>query len=168
MQKVWKGDTAEDRPESITVQLLKDGKAYSTLELSASKDWKGRWVDLSEKYNWTVEELDVPDGYSSDVSVRNNTWTITNTYDGGSVIPEEPVPGGDQPGNPGGDQPGNPGGDGDDEIIIPDTEVPTGGKVTDPPKTGDAMGLWAAAAALSGTGLGWLTLTGRKRKDEEE
>ena len=158
VQKVWKGDNAEDRPESITVQLLKDGKAYSTLELSASKNWKGRWVDLSDKYNWTVEELDVPDGYSSEVSVRNNTWTITNTYDGGSVIPEEPVPGGDQPAIPG---------DGDGEIIIPDTDVPTGDKTTNPPKTGDAMGLWAAMAALSGAGLGWVTLSNKKRKDEE-
>ena len=158
VQKVWKGDNAEDRPESITVQLLKDGKAYSTLELSASKNWKGRWVDLSDKYNWTVEEMDVPDGYSSEVSVRNNTWTITNTYDGGSVIPEEPVPGGDQPAIPG---------DGDGEIIIPDTDVPTGDKTTNPPKTGDAMGLWAAMAALSGAGLGWVTLSNKKRKDEE-
>lgn len=116
-------------------------------------------MDLSDKYNWTVEELDVPDGYSSEVSVRNNTWTITNTYDGGSVIPEEPVPGGDQP--------AIPGGDGDGEIIIPDTDVPTGDKTTNPPKTGDAMGLWAAMAALSGAGLGWVTLSNKKRKDEE-
>ena len=42
-----------------------------------------------------------------------------------------------------------------------------GDKTTNPPKTGDAMGLWAAMAALSGAGLGWVTLSNKKRKDEE-
>ncbi|MDY3282018.1 Cna B-type domain-containing protein [Dysosmobacter sp.] len=166
VKKVWKGDTAEDRPDSITVRLLKDGKAYADQELSADNNWKCMWVDLSDSAKWTVEEIDVPDGYTSSVSVRNSTWTITNTYDGSlPVIPDEPVPGGDQPG--GGSSGGTNPGDGDDEFIIPDTEVPTGDKTVDPPKTGDAMALWAAAAALSGLGLGWMTINGRKRKEEE-
>ena len=35
-----------------------------------------------------------------------------------------------------------------------------------PPKTGDSMGLWTAAAAASGMGLLWLALSGRKRREE--
>ena len=35
-----------------------------------------------------------------------------------------------------------------------------------PPKTGDSMGLWIAAAMVSGMGLVWLSLSGRKRKEE--
>ena len=35
-----------------------------------------------------------------------------------------------------------------------------------PPKTGDSMGLWAAAAVVSGMGLAWLSLSGKKRKEE--
>ena len=35
-----------------------------------------------------------------------------------------------------------------------------------PPKTGDSMGLWIAAAMVSGMGLIWLSLSGKKRKEE--
>lgn len=35
-----------------------------------------------------------------------------------------------------------------------------------PPKTGDSMGLWIAAALVSGMGLVWLALSGKKREEE--
>ena len=35
-----------------------------------------------------------------------------------------------------------------------------------PPETGDAMGFWIAAAAVSGLGLVWLALSSRKRREE--
>ena len=35
-----------------------------------------------------------------------------------------------------------------------------------PPETGDAMGFWIAAAAVSGLGLVWLALGNRKRREE--
>jgi len=148
VKKVWKGDEEDTRPESITVRLLCDGEVYDTVELNEDNEWKHRWIDLDDSDNWDVEEIDVPEGYTSEVKQRGNTWTITNTFDE-EIITEEPVPGGDLP-----------------EIIIPDPQVPAGEKV-DPAKTGDPMMLWAAAAAMSGFGLGWLGLTGKKKDDEE-
>ena len=35
-----------------------------------------------------------------------------------------------------------------------------------PPKTGDSMGLWIAAAMVSGMGLVWISLSGKKREEE--
>ena len=34
------------------------------------------------------------------------------------------------------------------------------------PKTGDNAGLWLMAAAASGLGLVWMTISGKKRKEE--
>ena len=35
------------------------------------------------------------------------------------------------------------------------------------PATGDNLMVWVMAAAVSGIGLVWLTLTGKKRKEDE-
>ena len=47
------------------------------------------------------------------------------------------------------------------EVIIPEPPVPT-----TPPKTGDASMLWLALAALSGAGLVFLLMTGKKKEEE--
>lgn len=46
---------------------------------------------------------------------------------------------------------------------IGDDDVPT--TPAQPPKTGDSMGLWIAAALVSGMGLVWLALSGKKREE---
>ena len=57
-----------------------------------------------------------------------------------------------------GNTPTDPGTDiGDDDVPVTPAQ---------PPKTGDSMGLWIAAAMVSGMGLIWLFLSGKKRKEE--
>ena len=46
---------------------------------------------------------------------------------------------------------------------LPDEEPP----LADVPKTGDGTGMWAMAAAVSGLGLVWLALTGKKRREKD-
>ncbi len=84
--KVWEGDNANLRPGSITVQLLADGKAVEgkTLELNATNNWTAKFTEL-QKYKdltrteieYSVEEVNVPEGYTSAVE----GMTITNTYE---------------------------------------------------------------------------------------
>ena len=59
-----------------------------------------------------------------------------------------------------GDTPTTPAEPGSD---IGDDDVPT--TPAQPPKTGDSMGLWIAAALVSGMGLVWLALSGKKREE---
>ena len=84
--KVWLGDNANLRPGSITVQLLADGKAVEgkILDLNANNNWTAEFTDL-QKYQdltrteivYSVEEVEVPEGYTSTVE----GMTITNTYE---------------------------------------------------------------------------------------
>lgn len=71
-----------------------------------------------------------------------------------SDLPEQPVEIPDED-TPKADLPQAP-------VDIPDEDTPK----ADVPKTGDTMGLWVMAAAVSGAGLIWLNLTGKKRKDD--
>lgn len=77
VKKVWHGKD-NDRPDSITVHLLRDGKIYKTVVLSDKNDWKYVWNHLDDDYRWSVVEADVPDGYEVEYSKTGTTITIIN------------------------------------------------------------------------------------------
>ena len=156
VSKVWKDDGSDLRPDSISVQLYRNGKAYGDeVTLSENNNWRYTWSGLKDSYTWTVEEVDVPDGYVSESSRVGNRWVITNTLEG-TEIKEPETPATDLPDT---DVPASD----DTGVDLPEPEVPK----ADAPKTGDAAGLWAMAAAVSGMGLVWLTISGKKRKEED-
>ncbi|MGG5762020.1 Cna B-type domain-containing protein, partial [Bacillus proteolyticus] len=84
-KKVWEdyNNKFNTRPESITVQLLQNGKEFKTEEVKADKEgnWTFSFKDLPKydeqgnAYTYTVNEVKV-DGYETKVEGT----TITNTY----------------------------------------------------------------------------------------
>ena len=112
--KVWSdAGNEEKRPESITVQLLKDGAVYDTVTLSAENNWAYTWTGLPQSENgrpidWQVAESAVP-GYTVAITEEGVTFRVENTYQPDQPdnpdnpdIPDEPPPlgPGDQPGEP--------------------------------------------------------------------
>src|SRR5699024_6728015 len=79
--KTWKGDNAKDRPQSIKVDLLQNGKVVDTIEVTDKSDWKYSFTDLEKydengvAYTYTVKEHEV-EGYESTVK----GYDITNTF----------------------------------------------------------------------------------------
>ena len=85
VNKVWVNDKETGkRPETITVTLYKDGEKYDSKTLSAKTNWSCTWKDLPSQYKWTVDENSVPAGYNKKISLKDTTFTITNTY--GSIV----------------------------------------------------------------------------------
>jgi len=98
--KVWDDDNNSDRPASVSVQLYNGETAYGeAVILNAENGWTYTWNGLDDDGNWTVAEVEVPDGYSSAVTVAGTTFTVTNTYDETEYeeILDEDVPLGDIP-----------------------------------------------------------------------
>lgn len=62
VRKVWK-DQGNIRPDSIKVNLLRDGEVYDTVTLSDKNNWSFAWDNLDWRYEWKVEEDEVPAGY---------------------------------------------------------------------------------------------------------
>ena len=92
VRKVWAGDEGIERPASVTVQLYRNGSAYGVpVTLSEGNGWQYRWTLLSRSYRWSVDEVEVPRGYSREVTNSGTTYTITNTYSEPD-IPENPTP----------------------------------------------------------------------------
>ena len=104
VMKKWVGDKAEDRPDSITVNLLKNGEPVENklLILNQSNNWMGTFENMpltDEKGNaieYTISEDEVQ-GYTSKITGNmEDGFVITNTK------PEEP----EEPGKP--DKPTKP------------------------------------------------------------
>lgn len=83
--KVWKDKDQSKRPESVTMNLLQDGKIYDSIVLNAANGWKYTWKGLQTKHEYTVVEANVPGNYTALVDRENNDYTVTNTAKIGSA-----------------------------------------------------------------------------------
>ena len=87
--KKWADADNQDgiRPESVTVELLKNGNPYipaKTITLNSGNNWNGRFPDLPEYENgkrieYSVKEEDV-EGYSTKYAFVNDGFILTNTH----------------------------------------------------------------------------------------
>ena len=160
--KVWKDGGAEDRPESIRVQLLNGGKVADTVTLSAKNNWRHTWTGLDAGQNWQVVEKETPEGYTVTVKREGITFVMTNTLKEAEKPdepekpgePEQEIPDQPTPGGPGEVPPGEP----EEPMTLPDTPVPTGPAL---PQTGQ---LWWPVPLLACAGL-TLFLLGWVRKE---
>ncbi len=177
--KKWEDEGQEaDRPASVTVELLRDGKLYDTKKLSKENSWRYTWTGLARGNVWTVNEVtaeSVSDKYTVTTdknSAGNKTdYVITNTHT--TDIPEEEPPLAPGPGPEGGDSPGSdvpptdiPDSDVPLNPAIPDTSAPSGDSASRLPQTGQ---LWWPVPILAVAGIltfsvGWA----RSRKEEAD
>ena len=87
--KKWADADNQDgiRPESVTVELLKNGNPYipaKTITLNSGNNWNGRFPDLPEYENgkrieYSVKEEDV-EGYTTKYAFGNDGFILTNTH----------------------------------------------------------------------------------------
>ena len=80
VHKVWDDNGYPNRPDSVTVHLLCDGKEYEEIELSKDNQWTYTWDELDDRYSWSVKE-DVPNGYEVSYKTEDTTIFITNYMD---------------------------------------------------------------------------------------
>ena len=89
IQKVWNDANNQDgiRPETIQVNLLADDVVVQSATVEAANHWKHTFADLPMYDNgnaivYTVEEVNVPEGYSSTIRMDGYTGIIeiVNTH----------------------------------------------------------------------------------------
>ncbi len=78
--KLWKGDNGRsDRPQSIEVEIFRDGVSYQTVILSEENHWTFSWSAKDDGATWKVVERNVPTGYTMMVEERETSFVLTNT-----------------------------------------------------------------------------------------
>ncbi len=82
--KVWddKG-YSKQRPKSVIIQLLRDGRVYDSVKLNDDNNWRYTWKDLDDDYRWSVVEKESEElkNYTVSITREGKTFIITNTYE---------------------------------------------------------------------------------------
>ena len=166
VQKVWTLDDGGKAVASVQVELLRDGKRYAVMELNEKNDWQYTWEQLDGKYEWSVVEGDVPEGFTSTVSQKENIWTITNDDISEPTDPQNPTDP-QKPENP--QQPVDPQKPTDSQKPTNPEQPADPSNPSDQPKTGDRSNLllWTVILAISGAGIVSIAIYSRKKRDNK-
>ena len=158
VHKEWKLDDGGAAADSVTVQLYRNGVKYPGGEVTLSKDnnWSHTWRPVYAYGDvWTVEEVNVPEGFTATVTKAAylNDFTVIN--DDVKPDPTEPTEP-EKPTKP--EKPDKP--DKPAKPCKPETEVPKTGDTAP-----DAMLINTLALTLSA--LGGMLIWYRKKQEDK-
>lgn len=148
--KHWSDSGYEnERPRSVSVEILKNGESYAVRSLSESNNWTYFWTADDDGSDWQVVEREVGDAYTVTVTGNSTAFALTNTRN--IEIIDDEVPLGPAPSGT--------------EEILDDSTPASGGKL---PQTGQ---LWWPVPLLSVSGLllfglGWVLDKRGKRHEQ--
>ena len=78
VEKVWDVEEGIVLPESIIIELLKDGEVIDEVTLTEEDKWTYTWVQIDESDEYSVREKVVPHGYSVTYRQEGNKFIVTN------------------------------------------------------------------------------------------
>ena len=79
IKKVWNTDASSEATESVTVQLLKNGNVVKTATLSKDNNWQVTYTDMPQSDAYSIQEINVPKGFTATYSKTGYVFTVTNT-----------------------------------------------------------------------------------------
>lgn len=72
-------DNGEKRPNSVDIEIYKNGSLIETKVLTSDNNWSYTWTTDDDGSEWTVVERNVPYGYEVSIQTRNRNFIIVNT-----------------------------------------------------------------------------------------
>jgi outer membrane protein assembly factor BamB len=79
IKKVWNTDASTQAADSVTVQLLQNGNVVNTAILNEQNHWQVTYSGMSESDAYSIEEVDVPKGFTATYKQSGYVFTVTNT-----------------------------------------------------------------------------------------
>ena len=79
IKKVWNTDETSTVPDSVTVQLLRNGTVVKTATLNAQNQWQVTFPDMPERDDYSVQEINIPQGFTVTYAQNGYSYTVTNT-----------------------------------------------------------------------------------------
>lgn len=100
VSKAWKNTDSVKHPDSVSINLYRDGRLFDTKEACQSNNWQCEWKDLDiieevstnqfRTHRWSVSETSVKD-YNVNVAKNRDNYVVTNTF-AGTVSDDEKLP----------------------------------------------------------------------------
>ena len=79
VKKVWNTNASAKAADSVTVQLLRSGKVVESAVLNEGNNWQVTFPDLPESDAYSVQEINVPKGFTATYKQNGYVFTVTNT-----------------------------------------------------------------------------------------
>ena len=79
IKKVWNTDASTEAADHVTVQLLRNGNVVKTATLNAQNNWQVTYTDMPESDAYSIQEIDIPQGFTATYSQTGYAFTVTNT-----------------------------------------------------------------------------------------
>ena len=79
IKKVWNTDASTQAADSVSVQLLRNGKVVETAILSESNNWQVTYTDMPESDAYSILEEYVPEGFTATYKKKGYVFTVINT-----------------------------------------------------------------------------------------
>ena len=79
IKKVWNTDASTEAADHVTVQLLQNGNVVQTAILNAQNNWQVTYTGMPESDAYSIEEVDVPKGFTATYQQKGYIFTVTNT-----------------------------------------------------------------------------------------
>ena len=79
IKKVWNTDASAAATDSVTIHLLRDDQIIATAVLNKENNWQVTYTDMPESDAYSIEEVDVPEGFTVTYDQRGYVFTATNT-----------------------------------------------------------------------------------------
>lgn len=79
IKKVWNTDASTQAADRVTVQLLKNGNVVKTATLNPQNNWQVTYSGMPESDAYSIQEIDIPKGFTATYSHTGYTFTVTNT-----------------------------------------------------------------------------------------
>lgn len=82
VNKLWKDEGHQHlRPQSVSIDLYRDGEFVETVVLSEENNWTYTWITIDDGAIWQAVETNVPEGYTVTLEQTGNYFFVTNSYD---------------------------------------------------------------------------------------
>lgn len=80
VKKVWNDSTnLETHPKSVTIELYKGTELIDTIILDEDNNWIYTWKDIEKSDEYSVKEINIPEGYTDNYRQEGNNFIVTNT-----------------------------------------------------------------------------------------
>lgn len=79
IKKVWNTGKTSQIPGSVTIRLFRDGETVSNSILNADNNWQVVLEDMPASDGYSVQEMNVPLGYTATYAKSGYVFTVTNT-----------------------------------------------------------------------------------------
>ncbi len=80
--KQWKDSGYEEhRPDSVTVDIYRDGVFMTAVQLSPENNWSYSWTAEADGAKWTAVEREIPPEYTVTIEHKGDTVILTNVRD---------------------------------------------------------------------------------------